>query len=65
MGLDEIPLTITICKTCNTFLIATADKRNNYIEDEKRIINKISELTGKKIRWSRRAIPDWAHCHLE
>jgi RNase P subunit RPR2 len=58
-------LTVTVCKTCGTVLIATKDKRMDFTEAEKQLIIRIAQLKGKKIRWVRRSIPDWAHIHLE
>ena len=65
MSLDEITLTVTICDTCHTILVATKDKRVDFTDKEKAVINRIAELAGRVVRWSRRSIPDWAHVHLE
>ena len=65
MTLNEITLAITLCSTCGTILIATKQKRQDFTDAEMQTIQRIAGITNNTIRWHRRSIPDWAHCHLE
>lgn len=65
MGLDELTLTIGLCRSCKTIIIASRTQKKDFTDEEKATINSIAEQCGKKVRWKQRSILDWAHVHLE
>jgi len=65
--LDELTLTIAICRTCGGVLIATKEHRAEFTDTEQAVIENIAARLGMHVRWEMRTseFRVHAHCHLE